>query len=889
MQEIWIDDYIGNNSQALNAITNFNEGNKYVVKASTGIGGTTAIIQHVQHSVVILAPLTGIIVNKSISLSNNDVFYLYKGSNHTIHDLHKVVIGEVTHKVMCTPEMLSSYLKSYPEYKEQLLQLPLFVDESHIPIEADYRTTMGNIMDMVYNEWKGNYILSTATPQHNFIELPQRVKSTINYIKISRVNKQSQPLVLLNKQLDKHHYLINESLIAGKKVIVFSNDKKEIKKLVQLTENYQCLLGDKLLHKLSDEIRMSKNIEENCKRGIIDNDCQLFILSTKYLTGFDIHIKDADVFIYANENSKTDNKSVYDIKQALGRLRSGCSNAYLVYQSKGFDNNVHSMIREIKQSDSYTMDNQGIVNRIGQALTYDVQRLAIKLNEFGVNLITQSLDEQNENVEFERLTNGRALRKLLDFYNGNYKVVDEYSDNELLYMRFYNNIIKELSLSNEGGYSFNLLKLYAVVYMVQNFSDNVYIKGLRDKIYDNDEVKLNRVIKDLYKFIYLNYTHLNQYYNTLFIPTDSEINDCKYKGGKMDNFIQRCQVLSKFEDVDLLTNTEYSYKDLPANTIHIINYAYVLNEVGKDRNRSVQDSKYLVSIEGLSDLQNCFRDMHRTLTNTLGNKLDDTFYANLYNQRKTFGKTFFRNIYNKYKTNKDVIEHIDANVSMLKAVKSVQAAKMWFNYLSFNNRELIGKYNAHALFMLGALIGSYGVGFKVADKDYREYNPSTKCPSMIRYDFLPYQYIEADIKSAFAQVIDKVIGSNRWEGVYSTVMSKKGISRGKAKVLYNVNLNWAEQSVSDKNSFFSDCGYSPDEVSKIIYYSTQTDDSKFFYLATEYEKNAIDEFRELNSIKWGVRIHDALMYPKFNNNKEIKQGAYVFGVTEYGNNNFSKV
>lgn len=889
MQEIWIDDYIGNNSQALTAITNFNEGNKYVVKASTGIGGTTAIIQHVQHSVIILAPLTGIIVNKSISLSNNDVYYLYKGSNHTIHDLHTVVIGEVTHKVMCTPEMLSTYLKHYPEYKYQLLQLPLFVDESHIPIEADYRREMGNVMDMVYNEWNGNYILSTATPQHNFIELPKKVKNSIKYIKIGRVNQQPQLLVLLNKQLNKHHYLINESLIAGKKVIVFSNDKSEIKKLVQLTENYQCLLGDRLLHKLSDEIRMSKTTEERCKRGVIDNDCQLFILSTKYLTGFDIHLKDAEVFIYANENSKTDNKSVYDIKQALGRLRNGCNNAYLVYQARGFESNVHSMLNEIKQTDNYTIDNQGIVNKIGQALTYNVQSLTTKLSQFGVNLITQSFDEQNENIAFDRLTNGRALRKLFDFYNGNYTVIDEYSDNELLYMRFYSNIIKELSLSNEGGYSFNLLKMYAVVYLLRNFSDNEYIKGLKDKIYNGDEVKLNRIIKDLYKFIYLNYTQLNKYYNTLFIPTDSEINDCKYRGGKMDNFIQRCQVLSKFEDVDLLTNTQYSFKDLPANTIHIINYAYVLNEVGKDRNKSVENSKYLVSIEGLAELQNCFSDMQRTLCNTLGSKLDDTFYTNLYNQRKTFGKTFFRNIYSKYKGNKDVIEHIDTNISMLKAVKSVQAAKMWFNYLSFDNRELIVKYNAHALFMLGALIGSYSVGFKVSDRDYRQYNPATKCPSMIRYNFLPYQYIEADIKSAFAQVIDKLIGSNKWGSVYSTVMSNKEISRGKAKVLYNVNLNWAEQSISDKKKFFSDCGYSSDEVSKIVYYSTQTDESKFFYLATEYEKNAIDEFRELNSIKWGVRIHDALMYPKFNNNKEIKQGAYVFGVTEYGNNNFNKV
>src|SRR5690554_5978898 len=95
--------------------------------------------------------------------------------------------------------------------------------------------------------------------------------------------------------------------------------------------------------------------------------------------------------------------------------------------------------------------------------------------------------------------------------------------------------------------------------------------------------------------------------------------------------------------------------------------------------------------------------------------------------------------------------------------------------------------------------------FKATLKDFRETNPLTKCPRILRVE-TPFSVIECDIKSAFPSFLDLQTGSRIKDKVYKNLMERKNISRSDAKVLFNSHLNSGKYKTWEQiKTFLLDC------------------------------------------------------------------------------------
>lgn len=152
-------------------------------------------------------------------------------------------------------------------------------------------------------------------------------------------------------------------------------------------------------------------------------------------------------------------------------------------------------------------------------------------------------------------------------------------------------------------------------------------------------------------------------------------------------------------------------------------------------------------------------------------------------------------------------------------------------------------------------------GFIVTTSGDREYNPLTKCLRVLR-SHMPFKVIENDIKSAFVSFLDIEIGARLRDFVYETLMKSKNISRSAAKKLFNTYCNSGLKdymTLETLEAFFYACGYSETQTKRII--QIVTDKEWTFYQAmTEYERQAVDNFKRLNALTGTARVHDAIIY-----------------------------
>lgn len=169
--------------------------------------------------------------------------------------------------------------------------------------------------------------------------------------------------------------------------------------------------------------------------------------------------------------------------------------------------------------------------------------------------------------------------------------------------------------------------------------------------------------------------------------------------------------------------------------------------------------------------------------------------------------------------------------------------------------------------------------FKVVEKDYREYNPLTKCPKILRVE-TPFKMIECDIKSAFPSFLDLQTGSRIKDKIYSNLMERKGISRPEAKIEFNKILNSGKyKTKSQIKSLLKDCGYSDIEAEEITNYTNGK--VKFICHMSELEKCAIEDFKEINALKTAVRLHDSVLFIDTGQkqiNLEAENGIINFGL-----------
>lgn len=167
----------------------------------------------------------------------------------------------------------------------------------------------------------------------------------------------------------------------------------------------------------------------------------------------------------------------------------------------------------------------------------------------------------------------------------------------------------------------------------------------------------------------------------------------------------------------------------------------------------------------------------------------------------------------------------------------------------------------HIIFMIVRELGLNEKNFVLSHTKHREYNPSIKLPTLLRWE-TPFVTVHCDIKSAFPSFLDAITGSSIGQGVYENIMKRKGCSRPDAKRVFNTFLNSGKKDYWKKEKAFKDLrswGYTSDQANHILLL-THDPERSFTEHMSEVEEEVIEKFVQVNGIKKFVRLHDAVLY-----------------------------
>jgi hypothetical protein len=198
---------------------------------------------------------------------------------------------------------------------------------------------------------------------------------------------------------------------------------------------------------------------------------------------------------------------------------------------------------------------------------------------------------------------------------------------------------------------------------------------------------------------------------------------------------------------------------------------------------------------------------------------------------------------------------------------------------TYSTEKQVERHKYYILSLLSLSCAGHMFGFKTTSIDNRVFNTATKTTRQLR-GYTPYELIQCDIKSAFASFLDTLVGSNIALQVYKNLEKKYTIERSEAKTWFNMMLNDNKRSTHEAKKFFKDCGYTKEQVTKIIAL-TLKEKGSFYKTMTKMEDNLIEEFKYINRLDYtAVRLHDAIIIyntPEFQNLTSVI-GKYEFEI-----------
>jgi hypothetical protein len=477
MKTIYVDDYISNHPEALSVITDFTT-KKLIIKGSTGIGGTSAILGITNQTVIIISPYLGMIQGKEEQNTKDNNFFIYQNSNNKWYEIESMLSEGQQFILNTTPDQILYIQKNKPYLFEKVKKILLFIDECHIAAEAEYRKALAEFNNLVFNEWENNFTLSTATPVYRNIDIPSIILETFNVIKIRRKDEPIKDIFIFNQDFFFNWAYLE--LEQGRKVVVVSNDKNIYKRFSQDgTIKTQFLVGAHL----EKEVATYRDNSEKPLTNKIDLDNDLYILSTKYITGFDIPF-DASVAIIANEKCTTDTRYINDIVQAYGRVRNKVLNAGIFYSRNEYTETItdeeflnnfnHGLTHPNPKHLTNGKVNHTIVlseylPTIMRRETYNsVDALAENLKPFGFNPIIVATDIEKLNSADLRLHEKIRYLKTLDLYK-----LKSYAE------CVFNNINGDNE--NYNGYNDKLIMIYSAA-IISKVCNNKWLDKKLDKI-----------------------------------------------------------------------------------------------------------------------------------------------------------------------------------------------------------------------------------------------------------------------------------------------------------------------------------------------------------------------------------------------------------------------
>ena len=183
-------------------------------------------------------------------------------------------------------------------------------------------------------------------------------------------------------------------------------------------------------------------------------------------------------------------------------------------------------------------------------------------------------------------------------------------------------------------------------------------------------------------------------------------------------------------------------------------------------------------------------------------------------------------------------------------------------------------YESYVLFMSLKLNGCYididNNLFNVEFKDYREYNPLSKIPSVLR-GCLPFAVKEYDIKRAFPTFIDIELNTDFRHTIYDNIKKSDFAmflnSNSESKVTIEQARNGLEPIYSSLTN----------EVITSVRYN---DKGRAFKDFTKYESDYIQKFVDANELKNYARLHDGIIVLETTQCKNLKFNKVEFSIKE---------
>lgn len=507
--------------EALEVLTTFDK-DKYIIKGSTGIGGTTAIFNTVNGNRIIISPNTGMIVGKELKrnefLSHKQAFIYHKSADNWGYVKDYLVNSETQNIIInTTPEQILGLYATNKSLYDLIINIPIFIDEIHsYSVDNSYRESVGAFMELVYHEWQKPFMLSTATPINNFIDIPKGID--IEYYKVSRENEPVKQLYYSNSSKDVTNFIEIENS-KGNLVVLFTNDKKY--HTGNKAKRVKNLVGNNLNVKIAPY-----------KRGndINDNnlfDCDLLVCSSAYFAGFDIPVN-CSICIISDQSNDAFKVCVNNAVQSYGRCRAIVQNALFVNIKSKINNQYPTSTNELN---GYYKDYLNNIKYFTNELTdkthyYQVEQHKPNISkQMYVNRGALVCNTINKLHDYQ-LYNDEVLKDAFKSYNFNLvnyapgthenKQIDNYpfrerltnlsqlSSNDL--MRSFKTIKNNFKSKGKGAFSSSLAIEYLTAYLIKVGEMELLSSKLKNK-----RVKVNEFYKSVDNYFRVNSEtdHLN--------------------------------------------------------------------------------------------------------------------------------------------------------------------------------------------------------------------------------------------------------------------------------------------------------------------------------------------------------------------------------------------
>lgn len=798
--------------EALSVLTSTTE-NKYIIKGSTGIGGTTAILNYQRGNYIIISPNIGMIKGKEAKADNfksDKQLFRYGGSKDTWDDALDYFENSDTQNLIIntTPDQILKMYGSAVYLK--LLDTPIFIDEAHAySQDANFRDNMSAFMELVYNQWKAKFILSTATPIYMAWDIP--ANKQIEYYKVSRANQQPKKLDISYDKKSIHQFVYDQ-YEKDKLVVVFTNNKR--------------------LHTSFEDLRVANLVGETLRLKLAPNgrgmeldqldieNTDVLILSSSYFAGFDID-KECSILIVSDQNNDAHKINVNNVVQCYGRCRTTVHQALFVNICK--KNAEYPTFTS--QLDAAYQDYQRRITswetvKDNPDLKYQARKDGYITSAGYVNRMKQ-MEEFLVKIDDYHLYNKEVLKQSLEVYGF---VIGEYiNESDKIYKRIGTTFSEQLqNLINRGADQL-LNDYYNIKYKLRNKDDGTFSPKLG--------------------LLYLT-AHL-------LAGTDSTI-----LTNKLNNKRVYAGEFYKSVNAFLCVNgsTKYHVNQLSMHQKNASKsyFSEITCELLKTKSSLTDDWQMLYAIHKISN--NRFTD-----TVARGLLIQEVFHnEEIYLRFKDAGSNRAKN------TRNTIINSLQSKgIILTQNEKDRLKVAITSNFKKLQFDKPIGKYNSSKQLkkqMKQAIIfcltkGKCGKAKRVG---FREYSPLTALPNALR-PVVPIKYVEVDLTGANPQFIDTILETSIAKKVYKNIMKKRNVTRYIAKQIFNSTINNHRLDSEAAVAIYRDAGYTKVKAIELANLTAGVEKGSFFKLMTKAEAELISAYASIIN-KTGMRFHDAIVF-----------------------------